>query len=163
VPGFRSLLLSGHWAGNFFRSNSHQSAKRVALWGSRVGPLRPAPAHSGYSFHDGMDLCFAPEFKSLGVHCECAEAPKSSNPEGITQSGGVGVWAANPGPTSLLIRFTEELRRAGAARWTKRHSYLFRLTPFIELVGNSEYSVSYKSAIGFGVYNPTFLKCLEGL
>jgi hypothetical protein len=29
--------------------------------GARVGPLRPALAHSGYSFHDGLDLCFAQE------------------------------------------------------------------------------------------------------
>jgi len=29
-----------------------------------IGPLRPAPAHSSYSFHDGLDLCFAQEFKS---------------------------------------------------------------------------------------------------
>ena len=32
--------------------------------GAWVGPLRPAPAHSAYSFHDGLDLCFAREFKS---------------------------------------------------------------------------------------------------
>jgi hypothetical protein len=31
------------------------------------------------------------------------------------------------------------------------------------LVGNSEYSVSYKSAIGSRVSNPTFLKDLEWL
>jgi len=44
----------------------------------------------------------------------------------------------------------------------KRDSYLFRLTPFIGLVGSSEYSVSYKSAMGFGVINPIVLKGLEG-
>ena len=37
------------------------------------------------------------------------------------------------------------------------------MTPLIGLVGNTEYSVSYESAISFGVSNPTFLKGLEGL
>ena len=37
----------------------------------------------------------------------------------------------------------------------------FRLTPLIGLVGSSEYSVSYKSAISFGVINPTVLNSLE--
>ena len=30
------VRVAGQWADNFFGSNSHQSAKRVALWGSRV-------------------------------------------------------------------------------------------------------------------------------
>ena len=38
----------------------------------------------------------------------------------------------------------------------KSHSYLVRQNPFAILVGNSEYSDSYKSAIGFGVCNPIF-------
>jgi len=87
----------------------------MALWGSRVGPLRLAPAHFGYSFHDGMD-----------------------------------------------VRLRGEIQ-IPAARRNKRHSYLFRLTPLIVMLGSSEYSVSYESAIGFGVYYPKFLKDLEGL
>ena len=47
-------MLSGHRGDNSFRSNSPQSAKGVALRGSRVGPLRPAPAHSQMSLRDGM-------------------------------------------------------------------------------------------------------------
>ena len=32
-----------------------------------IGPLRPAPSHSIYSFHDGLDLCFAPELAPLDL------------------------------------------------------------------------------------------------
>ena len=32
------------------------SLNGVALWGSRVGPLRPAPAHSQMSLRDGMNV-----------------------------------------------------------------------------------------------------------
>ena len=52
-PDCRSKLLSGEWADNYFLSNSHQSAKRVALWGSRVGPLfRRTSVHSQVSSDD---------------------------------------------------------------------------------------------------------------
>jgi hypothetical protein len=56
VPDFRGELLSGHRGDNSFRPNSHQFAKWVALWGSRVGPLKPTPAHSQMSLRDGMNV-----------------------------------------------------------------------------------------------------------
>jgi hypothetical protein len=52
------------WAGGGDSQNIDSHVGRGSLHnddgsvveGSRVGPLRPAPAHSGYSFHDGMDV-----------------------------------------------------------------------------------------------------------
>ena len=58
VPYSRSHLLSVQRADNSFSENSHQSAKWVALWGSRVGPLRPTPAHSRMSLRDGVNVRF---------------------------------------------------------------------------------------------------------
>jgi hypothetical protein len=56
MPDLRSELLLGHWGDNSFQSNSRQFTKQVALWGSRVGPLKPTSAHSDYSLHDGIDV-----------------------------------------------------------------------------------------------------------
>jgi hypothetical protein len=39
----------------------------------------------------------------------------------------------------------------------------YLLSPPAKAVGGTGNLVSYESAMGFGVYNPTFLKGLEGL
>ena len=83
--------------------------------GFRVGPLRPALAHSQMSLRERMN---------------------------VRLRGGIQIPAA----------------RQFSCWWN-----YFRLTPLIELVGSTGNAVSYESAIGFGVANPTFLNCLEGL
>ena len=41
--------------------NYASGMENISAYAGGVGPLRPAPSHSIYSFHDGLELCFARE------------------------------------------------------------------------------------------------------
>jgi hypothetical protein len=80
VRGTRLRADFGFWIldGEILTRVNLVTARRVHMWGAReviraeawrdpaslltarirmeLGPLRPAPAHSGLSFHDGMDV-----------------------------------------------------------------------------------------------------------